>query len=259
MIKEEMDIELVEMKVELSHLRKLVQKGIREDLEQRIYVGKRVKLPIRELFAEKLMLGKVEDEGVEYICEPEKGPLLGEGDSDDSDDSDEEMIYIDQHERKVLVASSQERESHNFGINYFCECTFVGMQLNEIDSVKEVETRETEKEMQEDFQDFDWWRKLKDMSKWLCLLLVKTYWIMLEGILTWIENQWKMDRGREANALQGCEVKRSEANTENLAKEVKSRKSLKDQSLIIEEKETLLSYLDKLSVGENCEGQGDVI
>ena len=34
---------------------------------------------------------------------------------------------------------------------------------------------------------------------------------------------------------------------------------MKDQSLIIEEKETLLSYLDKLSGGENCEGQGDVM
>jgi len=97
------------------------------------------------------------------------------------------------------------------------------------------------------------------MSKWLCILLVKTYWIMLEGILTWIENQWKIDRGREDNALQCCEVKRSEADTENSAEKVKSRKSLKDQSLIIEEKETLLSYLDKLSARENCEGQGDVM
>ena len=68
-----------------------------------------------------------------------------------------------------------------------------------------------------------------------------------------------MDRGWEANALQGCEEKRSEADMKNLAEEVKSRKSLKDQCLIIEEKETLLSYLDKLSAGENCEGQGDVV
>ena len=68
-----------------------------------------------------------------------------------------------------------------------------------------------------------------------------------------------MDRGREDNALQGCEVKRSEADTKNLAEEVKSRKSLKDQSLIIEEKDTLLSYLDKLSAGKNCEGHGDVM
>ena len=55
-----------------------------------------------------------------------------------------------------------------------CECKVVGMQLNEIDSVKEAEKRKTEKEMQEDFQDFNWWRKLKGMSKWLCLRLVKT-------------------------------------------------------------------------------------
>lgn len=53
-------------------------------------MGKRVKWPIIEFFAEKLMLRKVEDEGIEYICEPEKGSLLGEG---DSDDNDEEIIY----------------------------------------------------------------------------------------------------------------------------------------------------------------------
>jgi len=61
-----------------------------------------------------------------------------------------------------------------------------------------------------------------------------------------------MEEGKETNALQICEVKRSKADTENLAEEVKSRKYLKDQSLIIEEEETLLYYLDKLSVGKNC-------
>lgn len=43
----------------------------------------------------------------------------------------------------MLVASSQARETHNFGINYLCEYEVVGMHPNEIDSVKEAETRKT--------------------------------------------------------------------------------------------------------------------
>ena len=108
-------------------------------------MGKRVKWPVRELISKKLILRTVEDKGVEYICEPEKGSLLGEGDSDDSDDNDEEMIYIDRHERKVLVASSQARESHNFGINYLCECKVVGMQPNEIDSCERGKDKKNRK------------------------------------------------------------------------------------------------------------------
>ena len=56
MSKEERDIELIEMKIELSRLKKLVLKGIREKWKQGFCVGRRVKWPVRELFAEKLML-----------------------------------------------------------------------------------------------------------------------------------------------------------------------------------------------------------
>ena len=213
-------------------------------------MGKRVKWPIKELFADKLILRTIENERIESICEPEKGPLLGEG------DSNEEMIYTDQYKRKVLVASSQTRESHIFGINYLCECKFAGMKPNEFEhvheKVKEAETRKTQKEIHKEFQDFNWWRKLKGMSEWLCILLLKTYWIRFKGILTWIENQWKMNREKEINALQICEVKGREADIENSAQKVKSRKNLKDRSLVIEERKTLLSYLDKLGDGENC-------
>lgn len=55
-------------------------------------MGRRVKWPIRELFAEKFILQTIENEGIEYICELEKGYLLGE---EYSDDSDEELIYAD--------------------------------------------------------------------------------------------------------------------------------------------------------------------
>ena len=84
MSKEERNIELAEMKIELSRLEKLVLKGIREKWKQGFYVGKRVKWPVRELLAKKLILRAVENEEVEYICEPEKGYLLGEGDNEDS-------------------------------------------------------------------------------------------------------------------------------------------------------------------------------
>ena len=67
-----------------------------------------------------------------------------------------------------------------------------------------------------------------------------------------IQDQWEMEKGKQINALQICEVKRRKSNTKNLAEEVKSRRTLKDQSLIIEEEETLLSFLNKLSAGENC-------
>ena len=93
----------------------------------------------------------------ESICKPEKGPILGER---DSDDNDEEIIYTDQHKRKVLVASTQTRKSHIFGINYLCECTFAGMKLNEIEpeheKVKEEEARKTQKEIHKEVQDFNW-------------------------------------------------------------------------------------------------------
>ena len=56
MSKEERNIELAEMKAELSRLKKLVLKGIREKWKQGFYVGKRFKWPVRELFAEKLIL-----------------------------------------------------------------------------------------------------------------------------------------------------------------------------------------------------------
>ena len=130
------------------------------------------------------------------------------------------------------------------------------MKINEIEpqheKVKEAEARKTQKEIDKEVQDFNQWRKLKVMSEWLCLILLKTYWIMFEGILTWIGNQWKVDREKEINALQIFEVKRREADTQNSAQEVKSRNILKDQSIVIEERKTLLSYLDKLSYGENC-------
>lgn len=122
------------MKAELSHLEKLVLKRIREKWKQGFYVGRRVKWPVKELFTEKLILRIVENEGVEYICEPEKGSLLGEG---DSDDNDEELMYANQSERNVLIASSQTRGSHFFGINYFCECKITGMQPNEFESMYE--------------------------------------------------------------------------------------------------------------------------
>lgn len=92
MSKEERDIELAKMKAELSHLEKMVLEGMREKWKQAFYLGKRVKWSGNELIAEKLILSIVEDEGVEYICELEKGSLLGEV---DSDYSDEEMIYAD--------------------------------------------------------------------------------------------------------------------------------------------------------------------
>jgi len=186
MSKEERDIELAEMKAELSHLEKLVLKGIREKWKQGFYVGRRVKWPVRELFAEKLLLRRTENEEVEYICEPEKGPLLGD---EDSDDSREELIYADQNERNVLTSSAQTRGSHIFGINYFCECKIAGMQPKEFEpvyeKVKGAKARQARKEMHKDFQDFNWWRKLKGMAEWLCLLLVETYWIIFEGILAW--------------------------------------------------------------------------
>ena len=47
MSKEERDIELAGIKAELSHLEKLVLKGIREKWKQGFYVGKRVKWPVR--------------------------------------------------------------------------------------------------------------------------------------------------------------------------------------------------------------------
>ena len=65
MSKEEIDIKVAKIKTELSHLKKLVLKRIREEWKQGFYVGKRVKWPLRELFAEKLILPIVEDEGVE--------------------------------------------------------------------------------------------------------------------------------------------------------------------------------------------------
>ena len=88
--KEERDIELAEMKAEISHLEKLVLKGIKAKWKQGFYVGRRVKWPVIELFAEKLMLQTFENEEIEYISEPEKGYLLREG---DSDDCREELIY----------------------------------------------------------------------------------------------------------------------------------------------------------------------
>jgi len=75
---------------------------------------------------------------------------------------------------------------------------------------------------------------------------------MFEGILTWIETQWEEDREEEINALLIGEVKRREADTENSAKKFKAKEPSKDQSLIVEEGKALLSYLDKLSDGENC-------
>ena len=54
-------------------------------------------------------------------------------------------------------------------------------------------------------------------------------------------------------------MKRRKADTENLAEEGKPRKSLKDQSLIIEEEEALLSYLDKLRIGRNCVEQEGIL
>ena len=66
-------------------------------------MGKIVKLSVRELFVEKLILRTIENERRESICKPEKVPTLGER---DSDDNDKEMIYTDHHERKVLVAST---------------------------------------------------------------------------------------------------------------------------------------------------------
>ena len=117
----------------------------------------------------------------------------------------EELIYADQNERNVLVASSQTRGSHILGINYFCECKIVGMQPNEFEpvyeKVKEVETRKPQKDMHKNFHEFNWWRKSKGMAEWLCLILVKTYWIIFEGILAWIEDQWEMEKGKEIDAL----------------------------------------------------------
>ena len=66
-------------------------------------MGKIVKLSVRELFVEKLILRTIENERRESICKTEKVPTLGER---DSDDNDKEMIYTDHHERKVLVAST---------------------------------------------------------------------------------------------------------------------------------------------------------
>ena len=68
-----------------------------------------------------------------------------------------------------------------------------------------------------------------------------------------------MDREKEINALQIDEVNGREVDTENLAQKVKSREILKDQSLIIEERKTLLPYLDKLSDGENCVEQKGIL
>ena len=69
------------------------------------------------------------------------------------------------------------------------------------EKVKGAKARQARKEMHKDFQDFNWWRKLKGMVEWLCLLLVKTYWIIFEGILAWKEDQWEMETGKETNAL----------------------------------------------------------
>lgn len=125
--------------------------------------------------------------------------------------------------------------------------------------MKGAKARQARKEMHKDLQDFNWWRKLKGMAEWLCLLLVKTYWIMFEGILAWIEDKWEMEIGKETNALQICEVKRRKADTENLSEEGKPSKYLKDQSLMREQEEELLSYLDKLSIGRNCVEQEGIL
>ena len=68
--------------------------------------------------------------------------------------------------------------------------------------MKKAEEIKTQKENHKEVQGFNWWRKLKGMSEWLCILLLKTYYIMFVGILTWIGNQWKLDREKEINALQ---------------------------------------------------------
>ena len=71
------------------------------------------------------------------------------------------------------------------------------MQPKEFEPVyvkmKGSKARQARKEMHKDFQDFNWWRKLKGMAEWLCLLLVKAYWIIFEGILAWIEDKWEME------------------------------------------------------------------
>ena len=127
------------------------------------------------------------------------------------------------------------------------------------EKVKGEKARQARKEMHKDFKDFNWWRKLKGMAEWLCLILVETYWIIFEGILAWKEDQWEMEIGKETNAMQIYEVKRKKVDFENLAEEGKPRKYLKDQSLIREEEETLLSYLDKLSVGGSCVEQKGIL
>ena len=43
------------------------------------------------------------------------------------------------------------------------------------EKVKGGKERRIQGEMNKDLQDFNWWRKLKGMAKWLCLPLVKTF------------------------------------------------------------------------------------
>lgn len=50
---------------------------------------------------------------------------------------------------------------------------------------------------------------------------MKTYWIIFEGILAWIEDQWEMETRKGTDALQICDVKRRKVDTENLVEEVK--------------------------------------
>lgn len=69
MSKEEIDIEVAKIKIELGNLEKLTQNGIREGWKQGTYVGKRGKWTMRELFAEELIPRTVENERIESICE----------------------------------------------------------------------------------------------------------------------------------------------------------------------------------------------
>lgn len=66
-----------------------------------------------------------------------------------------------------MIASSQKRGSHIFGINYFCECKIAGMQPKKFEPMYEkakgAKGRQARKEMHKDFEDFNWWRKLKGM------------------------------------------------------------------------------------------------
>ena len=72
MSKEEIDIEVDEIKIELNHLTTLIHKGIGEELNQGFYVRKRVKWPVREYFAEKLIFRIVDNGKRESICKQNK-------------------------------------------------------------------------------------------------------------------------------------------------------------------------------------------